>query len=95
MLAKDNKLSSDVAELRKVIAKNNDEVKKLKKDLVSQNKYVASLELYWSEMMKLAIEKRREDNILSTWSLDRKISITTSPSGRPKQMFLIDDVKQL
>ena len=46
MLAKDsNKLSSDVAELRKVIAKNNDEVEKLKKDLVSQNKYVPSLEL--------------------------------------------------
>ena len=36
MLAKDNnKLSSDVAELRKVIAKNNNEVEKLKKDLVS------------------------------------------------------------
>ena len=46
MLAKDNnKLSSDVAELRKVIAENNDEVEKLKKNLVSQNKYVASLEL--------------------------------------------------
>ena len=46
ILAKDNnKLSSDVAELRKVIAKNNDEVEKLKKDLVNQNKYVASLKL--------------------------------------------------
>ena len=96
MLAKDNnKLSSDVAELRKVIAKNNEEVEKLKKDLVSQNRYVASLELYQSEMMKLAIEKRREDNILSTWSLDGKISIKTSPSGRPRQMFSIDDVNQL
>ena len=229
VLAKDNnKLSSDVAELRKVIAKNNDEVEKLKKDLVSQTKYVASLELelgrvkkaskqqkndiedlqenldeleqytpknslefhgipedvgiptdeivckvaqavgvevesekieishrlnrkkgikpiiakfanhkdkakcykarirlkdvtlstifptylgtsladqrvfinenltaYRSEMMKLAIEKRREDKILSTWSLDGKIFIKTSPSGRPRQMFSIDDVKQL
>ena len=96
MLAIDNnKLSSDVAELRKVITKNNDKVEKLKKDLVSQNKYFASLELYWSEMMKLAIEKRREDNILSTWSLDGKISIKTSPSARPRQMFSIDNVKQL
>ena len=34
-----------MAELRKVISKNNDEVEKLKKDLVSQNKYVASSEL--------------------------------------------------
>ena len=84
-----------MAELRKVIAKNNEEVEKLKKDLVSQNKYVASLELYQSEMTKLAIEKRREDNILSTWSLDGKISIKTSPSGRPRQMFSIDDVNQL
>ena len=53
MLAKDNnKLSSDVAELRKVIAKNNDEVEKLKKDLVNQNKYVASLELELGRVKK-------------------------------------------
>ena len=228
-LANDNnKLSSDVAELRKVIAKNNDEVEKLKKDLVSQNKHVASLELElgrvkkaskqqksdieelqenldeleqytwknsvqfhsipedvgiptdeiickvaqavgvemepekieishclkrkkgikpiiakfanqkdkakcykarlqlkdvtlstifptylgkslvdqrvfinenltgcWSKMMKLAIEKRREEKILSTWSLDGKIFIKTSPSGRPRHMFSINDVKEL
>ena len=50
---------------------------------------------YRSEMMKLAIEKRREGKIISTWSLDGKIFIKTSPSGRPRQMFSIDDVKQL
>ena len=51
---------------------------------------------YRREMMKLAIEKRREEKILSTWSLDAgKIFIKTSPSGRPRQMFSIDDVKQL
>ena len=50
---------------------------------------------YRSEMMKLAIEKRREEKILSTWSLDRKIFVKTSPSGRPRQMFSIDDVKEL
>lgn len=228
-LAKDNnKLSSDVAELRKDIAKNNGEVEKLKEELISQNKYVASLELelarvkktskqqrcdiedlqgnldeleqysrknslefhgipedvgiptdevvckvaqavgvemdpekieishrlyrkkgikpviakfanykdkakcykarirlkdvnlstifpsysgtsladqrvfinenltgYRSEMMKIAIEKRRDEKILSTWSLDGKIFIKTSPSGRPRQMFSIDDVKEL
>ena len=50
---------------------------------------------YRSEMMKLAIEKRREEKILSTWSLDGKIFIKTSPSRRPRQMFSIDDVKEL
>ena len=49
---------------------------------------------YRSEMMKLAIEKRKE-KILSIWSLDGKIFIKTSPSGGPRQMFSIDDVKQL
>ena len=52
-LANDNnKLSSDVAELRKVIAKNNDEVEKLKKDLVSRNNYVTSLELELGRVKK-------------------------------------------
>ena len=58
-LANDNnKLSSDVAELRKVIAKNNDEVEKLKRDLVSQNKYVASLELGLGRVKKPQSNKR-------------------------------------
>jgi len=46
-------------------------------------------------MMKLAIEKRREEKIISTWSLIGKIFIKTSPSGRPRQMFSIGDVKEL
>jgi len=50
---------------------------------------------YQSEMMKLAIEKRREEKITSTWSLDWKIFIKTSPSGRPRQMFSIGNVKEL
>ena len=60
MLAKDNKLSSDVAELRKVIAKNNDEVKKLKKDLVSQTKYVASLELELGRVKKASKQQKND-----------------------------------
>ena len=50
---------------------------------------------YRSEMMKLAIEKRREEKILSTWSLDGKLFVKTSPTGRPRQMFSIDDIKEL
>ena len=58
-LANDNnKLSSDVAELRKVITKNNDEVEKLKRDLVSQNKYVASLELGLGRVKKASKQQK-------------------------------------
>ena len=61
VLAKDNnKLSSDVAELRKVIAKNNDEVEKLKKDLVSQTKYVASLELELGRVKKASKQQKND-----------------------------------
>ena len=48
-----------------------------------------NLTSYRSDMMKLAIEKRKDGKILSTWSLDGKIFIKTSPSGRPRQMFSI------
>ena len=60
-LANDNnKLSSDVAELRKVITKNNDEVEKLKRDLVSQNKYVASLELGLGRVKKASKQQKSD-----------------------------------
>ena len=55
-----NKLSSDVAQLRKLIAKNNDEVEKLKKDLVSQNKYVASLELELGRIKKASKQQKSD-----------------------------------
>ena len=52
-LVKENeKLSGDVADLRHIIAKNNDKVEKLKEDFIKQNQYVASLEL------KLEYEKK-------------------------------------
>ena len=50
--------SPDVA--RKVIAKNNDEVEKLKKDLVSQNKYVASLELELGRVKKASKQQKSD-----------------------------------
>ena len=50
--------SPDVA--RKVIAKNNDEVEKLKKDLVSQNKYVASLELEVGRVKKASKQQKSD-----------------------------------
>jgi len=55
-----NKLSSDVAELQKVIAKNNDEVEKLKKDLVNQNKYVASLQLELGRVKKAPKQQKND-----------------------------------
>ena len=61
MLAKNNnKLSSDVAELRKVMAKNNDELDKVKKDLVNQNKYVASLELELGRVKKASKQQKSD-----------------------------------
>lgn len=53
----DNKLSGDVVELRNVIAKNNCEVEKLKKDFIEQNKYVAFLELGLEREKKLLTNK--------------------------------------
>ena len=54
-----------------------------------------NLTRYRSDMMKLAIGKRKDGKILSTWSLDGKIFIKTSPSGRPRQMFSIEEIKEL
>ena len=45
--------------------------------------------------MKLAIEKGEYGKILSTWSLDGKIFIKTPRSGRPRQMFAIEGIKDL
>ena len=53
-------VSSDVVELRKVIAKNNNEVGKLKKDLVSQNKYVSSLELELGRVKKASKQQKSD-----------------------------------
>ena len=39
---------------------------------------------YRSDMMKFANEKRKDGKIISAWSLDGKIFIKTSPSGRPR-----------
>ena len=54
-----------------------------------------NLTSYRSDMMKLAIGKRKDGKILSTWSLDGKIFIKTSPSGRPRQMFSMEEIKNL
>ena len=54
-----------------------------------------NLTRYRSDMMKLAIEKRKDGKILSTWSLDGRIFIKTSPSGRPRQMFSNEEIKEL
>ena len=60
LVKENNKLSSDVADLRHIIAKNNDEVEKLKGDFIKQNQYVASLELKL-EYEKKASKQQRSD----------------------------------
>ena len=59
------------------------------------NLYQREITRYRSDMMKFANEKRKDGKILSAWSLDGKIFIKTSPSGRPRQMFSIEDIKEL
>lgn len=50
---------------------------------------------YRKEMMRLAIEKRYDGKINKVWTLDGKIFIKTTPTGNPRQMFSIEDVKEL
>lgn len=50
---------------------------------------------YRREMMKIAGEKRSSGKIVSFWSLDGKIFIKTSPSGNPRQMHSIEEIKEL
>ena len=60
LVKENNKLSGDVADLRHIIAKNNDEVEKLKGDFIKQNQYVASLERKL-ECEKKASKQQRSD----------------------------------
>ena len=50
---------------------------------------------YRKEMMHLAVEKRYDGKINKVWTLDGKIFIKTTPTGNPRQMFSIEDVKEL
>ena len=52
------KLPGDVADLRHIIAKNNDKVEKLKEDFIKQNQYVASLELKLEYKKKASKQQR-------------------------------------
>ena len=54
-----------------------------------------NLTRYRNDMMKFANEKCKDGNIPSAWSLDGKIFIKTSPSACPRQMFSIEDIKEL
>ena len=89
-----NKLSSDVAELRKVTAKNNDEVEKLKKDLVSQNKYVASSELELGHVKKASKQQKSDIEDLQE-NLDELVQYTRKNSleyhGIPKDVGIPTD----
>ena len=50
---------------------------------------------YRKEMMSLAVEKRHDGKINKVWTLDGKIFIKTTPTGKPRQMFSLEDVKEL
>ena len=50
---------------------------------------------YRKEMMSLAVEKRHDGKINKVWTLDGKIFIKTTPTGNPRQMFSLEDVKEL
>ena len=54
-----------------------------------------NLTSYRKEMMLLAVEKRYDGKINKVWTLDGKIFIKTTPTGNPRQMFSIEDVKEL
>lgn len=46
-------------------------------------------------IVKKANEKRREGTILSTWTIDGKIFIKTSPDGNPVRIYSEDDLDDL
>ena len=50
---------------------------------------------YRKEMMSLAVEKRHDGKINKVWTLDGKIFIKTTPTGNPRLMFSLEDVKEL
>ena len=50
---------------------------------------------YRREMMRIAGEKRSGGKIISFWSLDGKIFIKTSPTGNPRQMHSVEEIKEL
>ena len=45
--------------------------------------------------MSLAIEKRHGGKINKVWTVDGKIFVKTTPTGNPRQIFAIEDVKEL
>jgi len=50
---------------------------------------------YHKEMMDLALKKKKDEKILSAWSLDGKIFVKTSPTGRPKKLSSIEEIEDL
>ena len=42
-----------------------------------------------------ALKKKKDEKILSAWSLDGKIFVKTSPTGRPRRMSSIEEVEDL
>ena len=50
---------------------------------------------YRKEIMSLAVEKRHDGKINKVWTLDCKIFIKTTPTGILRQLFSVEDVKEL
>ena len=50
---------------------------------------------YRKEMKGLAVEKRHDGKIYKVRTLNGKIFIKNTPTGNPRQMFSLEDVKEL
>ena len=89
---KNQTLSAIFPEYSGSLASNTSQegVERPKKIFISEN-----LTRYRKEMLDFAFEKKKDEKILSAWTLDGKLFIKTSPDGRPRRMFSKEEIKEL
>ena len=89
-----NKLASDIVELKGTVAKNNNEIKKLKEDLANHVKYIASLEKEFGKTSKV-VKSQQEDLEELQISMDDLEQYTRKSSlefrGVPEEINLSTD----
>ena len=54
-----------------------------------------NLTSYRRRIMSKANEKRRDDELVSAWSMDGAIYVKTSPDGRPVKIIELEDLENL
>ena len=72
LLTENNKLSTDMAELKSSIAKNNNDVTKMKEEMKKQCKYVASLDKQITSLTKVTKKQKEELEVLQVGLDDLK-----------------------